>query len=631
MQDQIAKLQEKIANLEANMGQFGYSTQRLVTSELKKSWVLPSNPTSIFGMILGLVVDTADPLQQGRVRFFTPQLHAQNTPTTDLPWASPISSMGGFDDSGLSWVPPAGSTISLIFDNGLRDAPYYLGTIWQRTRNAVNNNPNNTNSHGWGTPFSEYDDIYEGHRNGYWVGPDDGSQAFPPWNTESYNGFDADSPTDVGTGIDNDKTTYPNIFGFKTPQKHMLKMVDGNYKCNHKGKRVELMSSGGNWMIFKDDHLHDGLSIANPKDVSRGPGVCDGETTDCGSVSKDETANPFFKSKVEGRPFKGPQTPENNKCELSQSGIQFLSVSGHSFVLDDSVDEPSGIPNWERGLESFDFGCNDIYKGKTTWSSSTGHKIKMDDEEQDSKTRSENNGISLTTASGNKIDLNDHTEGELAGAKRGISMQTTSNHTLEMLDEDNEQKSEDRKSGGIPISKAKKAFVKIKSGYGLQIELNDSASQESTDAQFIQLFAPQKDNTDAGPHILRMQESATQGQVFFRIGGDYICSSYNTQITIAGSTENPADIMTISSRHNIQVSEKFYYNVADVQAFIAKQAILLLAGDDCSGADGSAMPCPCPVVVYGPKGLQISDRVFASASKDASCVSIFQLSPFHDC
>ena len=89
--------------------------------------------------------------------------------------------------------------------------------------------------------------------------------------------------------------------------------------------------------------------------------------------------------------------------------------------------------------------------------------------------------------------------------------------------------------------------------------------------------------------------------------------------------------MTISSRHNIQVSEKFYYNVADVQAFIAKQAILLLAGDDCSGADGSAMPCPCPVVVYGPKGLQISDRVFASASKDASCVSIFQLSPFHDC
>ena len=44
----------------------------------------------------------------------------------------------------------------------------------------------------------------------------------------------------------------------------MLKMVDGNAKCNRRWKRMELQSGCGNWMIFKDDHLHYGGQWTNP-------------------------------------------------------------------------------------------------------------------------------------------------------------------------------------------------------------------------------------------------------------------------------------------------------------------------------------------------------------------------------
>src|SRR6516162_9189831 len=79
-----------------------------------------------FGIHLALCVDTRDPLKQNRVKYFSPVLDiplqysavtfpdgtvgpSQATKISELDWAYPISSMGGFDDTGLSWVPPAGS------------------------------------------------------------------------------------------------------------------------------------------------------------------------------------------------------------------------------------------------------------------------------------------------------------------------------------------------------------------------------------------------------------------------------------------------------------------------------------------------------------------------------------------
>src|SRR5690606_13265698 len=145
-------------------------------------------------------------------------------------------------------------------------------------------------------------------------------------------------------------------------------------------------------------------------------------------------SNPYFKHENECRPYKGPGTPQNNKCMLHQGGIQCLSRGGATFLLDDSVEEPRGIPTWETSTEPHDFGCNDKTLAKIKIISQTGHVFEMSDVEEESKLRGRQNYIRLKTASGNVIELNDHTVGKkdcpgcppnLAGEKRGITMQST--------------------------------------------------------------------------------------------------------------------------------------------------------------------------------------------------------------
>jgi hypothetical protein len=559
----LYQLDHRLKSIESRLGDTGYAMKSIVQSEITKSFqILPQN-TTLFGMHTAMCIDTIDPWKQNRVRYFSPLLHLVDTPVDALPFAFPVSSMGGFDDCGLNWVPPAGSTLCMMFLNGNRHSAYYLGTAWNRDRG-----PDGENSFGY--PIKEYQDIHQDHRDGYLVGPNDGSQVFPPWNTESYNGNDIDSIEDFDDDPEaQQKITYPNIYGFKTPQKHSVKMVDGNYKCNHRWKRMEFFSSCGNYMIFKDDHIHNSGQWTNQANVDGkfcdgiggGPvdicndedGIpledleCEGMTSnssidDVGfqghpSVGDDNGTNyegvdynlgtnsgfnPYFKHSQECRPINGPKTPQNNKVMLPQTGIQFLSISGHTFGMDDSVEEPSGVPEWERATEPFDFGCNDKYLGKTFWISATGHKIIMSDvENEESKLRGKDNYIRLLTATGNKIELNDHTVGQAdcpgcppntAGEKRGISMQTTSNHVFEMIDNLNEQCGECRKEGGTPNNKAKKAFVKIRTGYGLEMAFNDfdrendkEGSQEKTINQYIQIFCPHTDNKERGPHIMRFQ------------------------------------------------------------------------------------------------------------------------------
>lgn len=453
----------------------------------------------------------------------------------------PISAMGGFDDSGLNWVPPAGSTIALLFEAGSRASAFYIGTTWQRNRGPQG-------QHNWGINIPEYYKIWEGHRKGYLVGPNDESQVFPPWNTESYNGFDLTSILDFADKPEVQKLiTYPNIYGFKTPEKHMIKMVDGDPKCNRKWKRFEIMSGCGNWIMMKDDHLHYAGQWSHPEcgvpdadvscvedvdeapepdrakgDLQRGSVGEDsggGEDTDAvialidqeartidvtpkegkkkedteceGNVSnskiigghpstghpktkhhkKQKGANPYFKHQNECRPYKGPGTPQNNTCDLPQSGIQFMSISGHTFVMDDSVEEPQGNPEWERSMRGFDFGCNNHYVGRSYWKSATGHSIEMSDVESPQgdpgrKLRGEENYIRLKTATGNLFEMNDHTVPEkdcpgsppnIGGEKRGFTMRSTSNHSFEMIDHTNEQSSPCRSEGGVPTPKAKKS------------------------------------------------------------------------------------------------------------------------------------------------------------------------------
>lgn len=643
-------LNERLRTVEERFYEMGFDFKRIVQSEVKRSWKINPQAETNFGLFLATCVETADPLSRNRIRFYSPLLHNSDTPLKSLPWAYPVSSMGGFDGSGLSWVPPAGSTVAIMFEAGNKETAFYLGTIWHGNRGP-------DGQHIWDfAAMDEYYKVHEGHRKGYLVGANDGSQVLPPWNTENFNNYDFNTLVDFNRDPEaKRKSTVPNIFGFVTPQKAGMKITDGNYKCNHKHKRLEIISSCGNYILLKDDHIHNtgwghpscgsgGSDISDCNDSEGNPVEqldCSGQTSNSsvlgGHPGKDnKTYNPYFKNENECRPIKGPGTPQNNKYALEQSGIQFLSIAGHSFVMDDSVEEPQGIPEWEKSTEDFDFGCSDKFTGKISIKSATGHTIEMSDKEEETEIRGEDNYIRLLTASGIKLELNDHTvNDEIAGEKRGVTIQTTSNHTFEMLDEENEQASPPRKEGGTPVAKAKKGVVRMRTGYGLEFTMADESSQEETDEQNIQIFCPQKDNSERGPHIMRFQEKKDgPGQVFLKVGGDYICYTHDNHMTIVGDVENnPSDKITSVSGNTVIQSKEAYYNQADIHVLESEQAILLMAGKECKPIDpeDGCQPCVWPVLCLSPKGITISDRVFVSASPDAGCASVFHLLPFHSC
>ena len=189
MIETIEDLKAKIRVLENRFSELGYDLTTLVQSEFKKRWKIPSQFETHYGMFTALCVDTIDPWKQNKVRFFNPLFHDPDLTVKALPWAYPISSMGGFDDSGLNWVPPAGSTLCIVFENGARQTPFYIGTTWHRNRGGEG-------QENWKFNIDEYFKIHQGNRKGYLVGRNDESQVFPQWNTENYNGFDIDSISD---------------------------------------------------------------------------------------------------------------------------------------------------------------------------------------------------------------------------------------------------------------------------------------------------------------------------------------------------------------------------------------------------------------------------------------------------
>ena len=689
MLDRIKYLEEVVNNL-------GYVNK----ASKKRRFKSRRTPNIMYGLTRALCIETVDPWKENRVRFYHPILHDPEAPILSLPFAAPVSSMGGFDDCGLNWVPPAGSTLVVFFEGGSRDAAFYIGTTWHRDRGSGGSKLLDV------FPNREYESIYRGHRTGYLVGPDDESQVFPPWNTESYNGSDIDDITQFTEDpLEQTRTTYPNIYGFKTPEKHMLKMVDGNAKCNRRWKRIEIQSGCGNWFIMKDDHLHYGGQWAHPEcppDPGGGsldicstnsgdlpyytdfqgqpiekeslcePGCAKEAGVQCSQIlgghsstpglPPDEPttyyksqggANKFFKHQNECRPYKGPGTPQNNKCSLPQSGVQILSIGGHTMVMDDSVEEPKGKPVWERSKQDFDFGCSDKCLGVFWIKSMTGHSFVMSDVEKETKLRGDQNYIQLKSASGNKIELNDETIGNsedcecppnLAGPKRGITMETTSKHHIKMIDHLNKQCSPCRKEGGTPVSKATQAYIEIKSGYGLEMRYSDDFSQEETQQQWIQITHPQcvDPNTDKycnscdspecrGPHFLRFQgrPRGTPGIVFLRAGGHAIRQTYDMDIVLVGDKEkNPSDKFTYVSKRHLRSTEDIDFRYSgQLHIFFAEKQILLMAGRDCPPKEsgGCKGPClynvivaRCPVIcpltgILHWTEKAMSERVFASA------------------
>lgn len=79
----------------------------------------------LLGMVIGVVIDRADPLGLGRVMARVPGLFDQGTP-----WAKPLTIGGGTRNSGLFFVPEVGADVALWFSHGDPDEPYYMAAHW---------------------------------------------------------------------------------------------------------------------------------------------------------------------------------------------------------------------------------------------------------------------------------------------------------------------------------------------------------------------------------------------------------------------------------------------------------------------------------------------------------------------
>jgi hypothetical protein len=624
----IKELTQRLAVLEERFAELGYNSKRLVETSIKRSFKIEAQSQTLYAPLVAYCVSTIDPLKLNRIRIFHPLICQPDVKVRGLPFARACSNAGGFDDCGMSWVPPAGSSVVIVCENGDRQSPIYMGTVWHKNRGP--------NGSFFPYPIDEFFKIWRETENGqtsyrgagYLVGASDGSQCFPPWDTESNNGINYESSNDIDRDTDAQlKITYPNIYGWKTPGKHMIKMVDGDHRCNNRWARFELMSKTGHFFMMKDDWYHPSGEWANPKGVE-GTDVETGEVDDseCDRVSallsldvsgiEDESgnfsgqqvgqgadfagnleescksppekvkcSNPYFKRLEECRPYKGAPTPQNNRCALPQSGVQIQSVSGNQIVMDDSVNQPKEKRiTWQR---DFDFGCDNIFKGKFYFKSATGHIIEMNDTEDVSKLRGVDNGIKIITAAGNKFTMSDHTlEGCIAGDKRGIEIGSTSGHVLQMADSGNEQCSPERTDGGVPESKAKEAFVQLRTGYGLILRMDDSSSQEETRNQFIMLAArPKKEVSDSctsQPHTLLMQlEQEGGGFIQLASGGKFVLTSRGTSQESVGTDDCPADKMTQVFGNYLMSAKEFYFTKSSIHLDMADRYIILGAGQDC--------------------------------------------------
>lgn len=629
--ENMLSMETRLKAMEAKFAELGYNQQRLVETSVKRQYKVEQQPQTLWAPIVAYVVDTIDPLKLNRIRFYSPFLHEPESKISELPFARAVSPFGGHDDCGVTWVPPAGSMVLIVHENGDRKSPLYLGTTFPSNRGADGN--------GFPYPIQEYQKLYCDRGEGYLVGETDGSQVYPPWNTENYNGYDIESEMQ----FENDpeaqkKITYPNIYGFKTPGKHYQKYVDGDSRCQNRWKRMEWGSAMGNWMCFKDDYLHPGGQWANPKcgpsgtlddeclnvsalldETVSGKEDADGnfigpQPGDCINNSKGndrrlapsdqpQCANPYFKRLDECRPYKGAPTPQANAMRLPQSGIQQQSRSGQQFVMDDSVNMPKGKKlRWQ---DDFNFGHDNIFKGKMFMKSATGHMVELNDKEDEAELRGTENGIRMISAAGHRFTMIDHTlQGNIAGAKREIVLQSSSKHMLVMHDETNDQTIPPRREGGVPTNKSKRAWVMLRSGYGLLMKMDDAFSQEETQTQSITLLAPllgggeggvaaggraaeagapTSDSCEQG-HLFRMQlkgDDPKKGFILTSSGGYYICASINHHITEVGREECEAHKVNMVFGHYVTVCKKVHITKSSLELHIADRYIILGAGKDC--------------------------------------------------
>lgn len=88
------------------------------------------NNSTVDGIYRARVEDITDPEKIGRVRVRVPQFHGtteNGLKSSELPWATPITITGTGYDHGSILVPDIGDYVFVMFENGNRSTPVYLG------------------------------------------------------------------------------------------------------------------------------------------------------------------------------------------------------------------------------------------------------------------------------------------------------------------------------------------------------------------------------------------------------------------------------------------------------------------------------------------------------------------------
>ncbi len=82
---------------------------------------------TFYGKYEGVVTDTADPLEIGRLRAKVPAVLGEDVETG---WALPCAPFGGGKDRGFLFLPEAGDTVWIEFAAGDLSRPIWSGAFW---------------------------------------------------------------------------------------------------------------------------------------------------------------------------------------------------------------------------------------------------------------------------------------------------------------------------------------------------------------------------------------------------------------------------------------------------------------------------------------------------------------------
>ncbi len=561
LQYELDELKEKLFSLERERGNIPKSLTPFKRNEKAaarahgRAWV----PMPLYGVHLGVCVETRDPWKMGRIMVYCPVIHnlknkIDNLSESSLTWASPCSSFGAIDDVGATFVPPEGSAVVLIFENGHRDSIYYLGSTWVPKKSSPGNdsyafNPQRE-GHRWGT--SRDGDVNIGLKQ----------SLLPPWNNESYYGNDLKpegslsiiaSDTQnipVNSSLNESRSgesggdystegwrsrDIPHMYGIKTPEKHFILFDDGSYERENKlwGKRLVVQSSKSNIMIMKDD---------------------------CDQTAEEIYEHIYWDSKNDKLSAGGSafsKIGNKHSVELNHTGVQLQSFGGGRLIIDDKIkgDLRENQNKWDITFPPQPKGGQKLYRTMVRLESHTEHRITLSDHHETSpNVRSKKDGIFLSSACGHYMGMIDHTdEGGKADKERKIHIKSTSGHEIILKDYQCSIASPIVRSTGRyegtgqrgyrdegvydepkfkPDGKglAEKVCLKIKSGFGHFLLFEDGSRQNKVTEQHLRLSNAPGWND---PHNFLDMKQPENKLVWLRCAGERLTTvEYNyTRIT----------------------------------------------------------------------------------------------------